>query len=134
MTTQVLTPANNPSLYRCLFTLKTANMNSTSDQFFAALGNITSYIVVNIYCTNASISLTTAVGGIWTGAGQTGNNLVGSGQAYSALTGSTKLLALTLASGATGNLQTTGPILHLATPQGATATADFYCFGLDLSR
>jgi len=131
--TQVLTPANNPKLYRCLFTLKGGNMNSTSDQGFAALGNITSYIVVNIYTTNASISLTTAVGGIWTGASQTGNNLVASSQVYSALTSTTKLLSLTLASGATANLQSAAPILHLSTPQGSAATADFYVFGLDLS-
>jgi len=130
---QVLTPANNPALYRCLFTLLGANMNSTSDQFFAALGNITKYIVVNIYCTNASVSLTTAAGGLWTAASQTGNNLVASSQVYTALTGNTKLLALTLASGATANLQTTQPILHLTTPQGGAATADFYCFGLDIS-
>lgn len=133
MTIQVLTPSNNPNLYRCLFTLKSANMNSTSDQFFAALGNVTSYIVVNIYCTNASTSLTTAVGGIWTAASQGGNNLVASSQVYSQLTGATKLLALTLATGATQNLQSAQPILHLTTPQGATATADFYCFGMDLS-
>lgn len=129
----VLTPAYGPSLYRCLFTLKSANMNSTSDQGFAMLGNITSYILVNIFVTNASISLTTAVGGIWTGAGQTGNNLVGAGQAYSSLTSATKLLIPSLASGATTNLQSVAPILHLVTPQGSSSTADFYAFGMDLS-
>jgi hypothetical protein len=133
MTIQILTPANNPLLYRVLFTLKTANMNSTSDQFFASDGNVTKYIVTFIYCTNASISLTTAAGGLWTAASQGGNNLVGAGQAYSQLTTSTGLLALTLATGATQNLQVAQPILHLATPQGATATADFYCVGVDLS-
>lgn len=130
---QVLTPAYEPALYRCLFVKKSVNMNSTSDQAFNTLGNITAYAVVVIYVTNASISLTTAVGGLWTGASQTGNNLVAAGQAYSGLTSSTKLLALTLASGATTNVNTAPPILHLATPQGSTATADFYVFGLDLS-
>ena len=131
--TQVLTPAYEPSLYRVLFTLKGANMNTASDQVFSTLNNITLYIVTFIYCTNPSISLTTAVGGIWTGASQTGNNLVGAGQAYSSLTSALKLLATTLASGATTNVQTAPPILHLATPQGAAATADFYVLGVDLS-
>jgi hypothetical protein len=105
-------------------------MNSTSDQSFLPFGGGAppSYVITHIRAVNASISLTLAVGGIYTAASKGGNALVAAGQVYSALTGSTIGLDLTLAAVGAG-LQSAIPILSLTTAQGATATADLYIFG-----
>lgn len=116
--------------------LKNANMNTTADQAIAlalpnpAAGGNGKYTVLNVLCANPSISLTTAAGGIYTGPGKTGVQVVSSAQAFSALTQGLvnvagSLLQLTI------NLPTaffTAPTLYLAltTAQGAAATADFY--------
>jgi hypothetical protein len=137
---------------RLLGVLRGANFNSTADQpinlqqFNIAPGG-TKYRITDIVVTNASISLTTAAGGFYTGAGKTGTTLVAAGQAYSALTGPNVPLSLTLAAGATGNVFSTAPAVvgndqtglsapiyfALTTAQGAAATGDIYVFGNDLT-
>lgn len=123
-------PQQFPGVDQCLFKLIGANMNVTTDQPFAVIGNAApiSYVISQIRAVNASISLTLAAGGIYTAASKAGNALVAAGQVYSTLTGSTIGLDLTVA--AVGNgLQAVVPILSLTTAQGAAATADFYIFG-----
>lgn len=116
--------------------LKNANMNSTADQAIpiqlpgVGAGGNGRYTVLSILCANPSISLTAAAGGIYTGPGKTGVQVVSSAQAFAALTQGLvnvagSLLQLTI------NLPTaffTAPTLYLAltTAQGAPATADFY--------
>jgi hypothetical protein len=114
-----------------LFRLRGANMNVTTDQEFERLGVYPSYIITAIRCCNASTSLTTAAGGIYSAASKGGDTLVAAGQAYSTLTGSTLGLDLTLAAVARG-VRTGAPILSLTTAQGGAATADFYVIGLAL--
>lgn len=110
-----------------------ADFNSDSDQIITIFSNPSKYIVRRIVVTNASTSLTTAVGGIYTAASKGGTAIVAASQVYTALTASTLFLDLTLS--ATGNASTTvkssipNLYLSLTTKQGAAATADVYVYG-----
>ncbi len=126
-----------------LTSLRGANFNSTSDQPIAIPATITAFQLTSIVITNASISLTTAVGGFYPAALKAGTPIVAATQVYSALTASDKLLAATLASfGTTTRFSSAnlGQILGLSniwlsltTPQGVSATADVYLIGQNLS-
>jgi hypothetical protein len=113
--------------------LISADMNSTSDQRIVMFSNPSKFILRRIVVTNASISLTTAAGGVYTAASKGGTAVVASSQAYSSLTASTLFLDLTLS--ATGSASTTvkssipNLYLSLTTAQGAAATADVYVYG-----
>lgn len=110
-----------------------ANMNVTTDQAIA-IRDLTDYpsdkyIVEYIVIANASISLTTAVGGFYTAASKSGA-IVANSQVYSALTAASKFVKATLTGTALTDLQTGANLyLSLTTPQGAAATADVYVFG-----
>lgn len=123
-------PSQFPGFDVPLFKLISANMNVTTDQTFLPLGGapINNYVITDIRVVNASTSLTLAAGGIYTAASKAGNAIVAAAQAYSALTGATIGLDLTIAAVGKG-LQTVTPILSLTTAQGGAATADFYIFG-----
>lgn len=116
-----------------LGSLIAANFNSTADQIITIFDNPAKYIVRRIIVTNASTSLTTAAGGVYTAASKGGTAIVAAAQAYSTLTASTLFLDLTLS--ATGNASTTvkssipNLYLSLTTAQGAAATADVYVYG-----
>ena len=115
-----------------LFQLISANMNITTDQAFTKLLGFTNFLITRIRAANSSGSLTTAAGGIYTGATKGGNALVAAGQAYATLTGATIGLDLTIA--AVGNgLQTVTPILSLTTGQGSAMTCDMYIMGVPLT-
>ena len=108
--------------------LKGANFNSTSDQPIAISG--AKYVIRRIVVTNASTSLTTAAGGLYTGAAKSGTTIVGAAQIYTALTAASKFVDLTLEAGiATDSLTATSIFLSLTTGQGGAATADVYIFG-----
>jgi hypothetical protein len=133
-TTKLLTPANviDVGIFRQLFTL-TADMNSTSDQNFTKIGTFSNYLITLIRVHSASTSLTTAAGGVYTGAGKTGSIIAAASQVY---TGATN----TAGTGQGVSLQTTGsgslsatPILSLTTAQGSTATATYVIYGIVLS-
>jgi hypothetical protein len=103
------------------------NMNVTTDQ--AITINSSNYIIRNIVVTNASISLTTAVGGVYLAPSKT-IALVNNTQVYSSLAGSSSTIDLTLNVFATSSRGTVNTLyLSLTTPQGAAATADIYIFG-----
>jgi hypothetical protein len=106
-----------------------ANMNVTTDQAINLwLPTGTLWRPTKITVTNASISLTTAAGGVYPAASKGGTALVAAGQAYSGLTASSLSLDLTLATGTT--VQTISPIyFSLTTGQGSAATADIYVYG-----
>jgi len=107
--------------------LATANMNSTADQ--AITINASKYIVRKIVVVNASTNLTLAVGGVYTAASKGGTAIVASTQVYTALTGSTKYLELTLQNLATDVLTAGTLYLSLTVAQGGAATADVYVLG-----
>lgn len=112
----------------CLGRLKGANFNATTDQAIPI--NSSRYVVRKIVVNNASISLTTAAGGVYTAASKGGTALVAAGQVYSALTASTKFVDLTLeAVAGTDVVTATTLYLSLTTAQGAAATADIYVYG-----
>lgn len=103
-------------------------MNSTGDQQIPISAG--RYVVRFITAQNASISLTTAVGGIYTATAKGGSAIVANTQVYSALTGATKIVNLTLAAVAGTDVRTESLLyLSLTTPQGAAATADIFVFG-----
>ena len=128
-----------PSDLRVIAKLLGANMNVITDQALALqisdadnqlvtlAGN---FILDKIVVTNASISLTTAVGGVYTAVTKGGTAVVAAGQVYTALTASTKFVALTLANSAlTDVLNLSNLYFSLTTAQGAAATADIYVYG-----
>lgn len=118
----------NASKYVLLGSLIGADMNSTSDQ--AIYLNASKYVIRKIVVTNASTSLTTAVGGIYTAASKGGTDIVAASQVYTALTSSSKFLDLTLEAEAGTDIFTQMPLyLSLTTPQGAAATADIHIYG-----
>jgi len=87
--------------------------------------------VTKITTKNASVSLTTAAGGIYTAASQGGTAVVANSQAYSALTAASLALDLTIATTPGKTVYSAGQALYLnlTTAQGAAATADFYAWG-----
>lgn len=132
-----------PAAQKVLATLKGANFNTTADQILTLPAAIGAFSITGIIITNASISLTTAVGGFYPAASKAGTPIVAASQVYSALTAAAKLLNATLASfGSTtrfsvANLTNGGVGLQvyfaLTTAQGAAATADIYLIGIDLT-
>jgi len=110
-----------------------ANMNSTDDQQITIFSNPSKFILRRIVVTNASVSLTTAVGGVYTAASKGGTAVVAAAQAYSSLTTSALFLDLTLSttSSASTTVKSSIPNLYLSltTAQGAAATADVYVYG-----
>lgn len=119
-----------PNPYRLLGKIISANMNSTSDQLIA-IGS-SRYFVDKVVVTNASASLTLAVGGLYTEASKGGTQVIANTQVFSALTASTKIILLP--SLITGDVLTTSQLyLSLTTAQGSAATADVYIYGYDLS-
>ncbi len=124
--------------------LLAANFNTTADQPIS-LNGPSLYAVHSVYARNASISLSAARGGFFTGASKTGNSILvlgsaGAAAAWSNLTGAAGL-ALRIGGGAiNGTASITSELsgaatlyLSLATAQGAPATVDLYVFGLDLT-
>jgi len=119
--------------FMVLYQLIGANMNTTADQAFAKMHNYSAYTLQFIRVVNASISLTTAAGGVYTGAAKSGIILVAASQTFTALTTSVKGQAMTLTTNdATGRL-TADPILSLTTAQGAAATCDIYVMGIGVA-
>ncbi len=122
---QVISPAP-PNL---LFTLKGTNFNSTADQQLNQTAWTGKFRITKIVITNASVSLTTAAGGFYSGAGKTGMVLVSAGQVYSSLTAALIVLEATLNAATTVLASGTPVYLSLTTGQGAPATADIYIYG-----
>lgn len=119
-----------PNPYKLLGKIISANMNSTSDQIIAI--GASKYYVDKVIVTNASASLTLAVGGLYTAASKGGTQVIANTQVFSALTASTKILLLT--SLITGDVLTAGQLyLSLTTGQGTASTADCFIYGYDLS-
>ena len=91
------------------------------------------YIVDKVTIENASISLTTATGGVFTGTGGGGTTIV-SDAALSTLTASTKFQNMTLAASPSTDVFTGGTIyFRIGTPQGAAATLDVRIYGYRLT-
>lgn len=116
-----------------------ANFNTTNDQQIAIPTTINKFQLTNIIVTNASLSLSAAVGGFYPQPAKGGTALVSAAQAYSSLTTASGLLNPTLTTYAnttalTASILTAFSIYFaLSTAQGAACTADIYLFGLILA-
>jgi hypothetical protein len=110
-----------------------ANMNVTTDQAFMMTGwsVINKFRVTKITAKNASVSLTTAAGGVYTAASKGGTAYVANTQVYTSLTAATLALDLTIVTtpGLTPLAAASTLYLSLTTAQGAAATADFEIYG-----
>lgn len=111
-----------------LFTL-TANMNTTADQPFVAAFPIGSYVIDRIVIGQASISLTNATGGLYTGAGKTGDVIVNAGQAYQGLAVPTDQINPYIMMGGQ-KILSAPPIMSLTAAQGVAATANIFVMGV----
>jgi hypothetical protein len=111
-----------------LFTLKGANFNANTDQQLTAYFS-GKWRAKRIVITNASISLTSAVGGFYTAASKGGSALVANTQVYSSLTTALLALEATLALPSLVLAPGTPLYLSLTTPQGGGATGDIYVYG-----
>jgi len=92
--------------------------------------NSTSYVVTHVVMTNASISLTTALAGLFTAPAAGGTAIV----ANAALSGMTTAAYAFLRTIAAPSTAFTGQTVYLntGTAQGAAATCDVYVYGFDL--
>lgn len=108
--------------------LKGANFNITTDQSIPIAPAANGFIIDEIVATNASISLTTAAGGIYSATSKGGSAIVAAAQVYSALTVSTKKVNLTIA--ITDTVWTLSQLyFSLTTAQGSASTGDIYVIG-----
>jgi hypothetical protein len=128
------TVSNHPSnvstnqALRLLAYYQGVNVNATGDTVLPII-NSTSYSVSNVIFTNASISLTTALAGVFTAPSASG--AIVSNAALSALTGPTVVSQRTVASTAAQTGQNL--YVNVGTAQGAAATMDVYVYGYDFS-
>lgn len=110
-----------------------ANMNVTTDQQITMFSNPSKFVLRRIVVTNASTSLSTAAGGIYTAVSKGGTAVVAASQAYSTLTTSALFLDLTLNTASSANITVKSSVpnlyLSLTTAQGSAATADVYVYG-----
>ena len=118
--------------YGLIGILRGVNMNITTDNTIPMTA--ASYNLRRITMTNASISLTTAAGGIYTAASKGGTAVVAAAQTYAALTSATVTLDLTIAAAGQNVITAANPLfLNLTTAQGAAATSDIYIYGERIS-
>lgn len=118
---------------RLLFSLVGANMNSTADQALIAAFPFTAFLIDKIDVTNASASLTTAVGGFYGAPSKAAPILVSAAQAYASLTAADGLLTPSLTAAALKRMTTATMFLSLTVAQGSAATADIYVWGAALA-
>jgi|SRR6187399_604761 len=136
-TVAVVTPVNtnsNPVVqaangYRLLAVAKGINANVVADTAMPVI-NSTSYSPLLIIKVNASTSLTTAVGGVYTAAAA-GGTAVLTPAALSGNTGATVVVATAPTTTAVQTAQTL--YWRISTAQGGAATVDVYVFGYDFS-
>ena len=123
--------------------LGSASFNATTDQGIQIPNTITAFQITGILITNASQSLTTAVGGFYPTTAKGGTAIVANTQVYSSLTTAAILLSATLAAGGNTTRYSSANVdnvdgyltiyLSLTTPQGTDCTADVYLLGTDLT-
>ena len=122
-----------------LASLLSADFNSIADQALLIPTSITAFMITGIVVTNASLSLTTAVGGFYPQAAKGGVAIVAASQVYSSLTDVTKLLNCTVVAAALAtrysrtNVPDWAIYLSLSIAQGTYGTADIYLLGTDLT-
>lgn len=114
--------------------LHSANFNSVADQAITITSPTPNYRINSIFFTNASTSMTTAAGGMYTAAAKGGAVVIPATTVYTTLNGSA-INSAGSAFGAGLNAANTNTaynvstlFLSLTTAQGAAATADVYVY------
>lgn len=128
VTTNTTMVATNMAL-RLLAVVKGVNLAVTGDTVIPII-TATTYSVANVILTNASISLSAALAGVFTAQAAGGTAIVANA-ALSALTGPTIVSQRTVA--ATGTQTGQNLYVNVGTAQGAAATVDVYVYGYDFS-
>jgi hypothetical protein len=119
---------------RVLCSIRAANFNITTDQACTIPAGVTAWVPTSIIATNCSGTFTLAAGGVYPATSKGGTALVAVGQVYTALTGVSVVLGLTLAANIATTRQTINTVyLSLTTGAGSATTCDFYVIGNDLT-
>lgn len=123
------TPYQGQNAFRLLAGAQGVSVNATGDTAMPVI-NASAWSVFQVVLTNASISLTTALAGLFTAPAAGGTAIVANA-ALSGLTGPTIVSQRTVAS----TVKFTGANIYfnVGTAQGAAATVDVYVFGYDFS-
>lgn len=115
-----------------------ANFNTTADQAIPLTLPVGARFRINsLNVSGPSVSLTTAAGGFYTGAGKTGTIVVAAAQAYSSLTSPTLNVTGSLMFASTSSsilYDFTTLYLSLTTAQGSAATADIHLYAYIFER
>ena len=120
--------ANNQAI-RLLASFQGVNVNATGDTVLPVI-NTDRYSVSNVVFTNASVSLTTALAGVFT-APSAGGTAIVANAALSAMTSASVVSQRTVASTAAQAGQNL--YVNVGTAQGAAATMDVFVYGYDLT-
>jgi hypothetical protein len=129
------TVANHPSnlstnqALRLLASFQGVNVNAGGDTVLPII-NTDRYGVSNVIFTNASVSLTTALAGVFT-APSAGGTAIVANAALSAMTSASVVSQRTVASTAAFSGQNL--YVNVGTVQGAAATMDVFVYGYDLT-
>lgn len=114
-----------------LFVLRSADMTLTTDQAFTKSFTGNNYIVTNIISVLKTGAFGIAcVGGIYTGAGKTGDAVLAATQSWATLTGAGTSAIANLANLLQVKVETATPNLSLTTGNTGALTADFFIIGV----
>lgn len=138
-TVATLTPVNtltNPgpqglNSLRLLASGRGVNVNATGDVAVLPIINAASWVAATVVLTNASVSLTTALAGIFTAAAA-GGTAIKSNAALSGLTAAT-VVSAAAAANVTTAFTVQNIYVNVGTAQGAAATLDVFVYGYDLT-
>lgn len=110
-----------------------ANMNTTADQQFTMAPNIgAKFQITSIAVTNAPVSTSGAIGGIYSLAGKAGDQICPAGFNYNyggLYANSNSRASVSTNTVINQKVWTSAPYLSLTTPLGSAATSDLYLFG-----
>lgn len=123
------------NLEQLLFYKRAVDMNATTDQALTRVWDFTAgkVLLSRILVNNASVDLTAADGGVYTAASKGGIAVVANTQVYTALTGATLGMLLTLTAAGLDELDLEALYVSLTGAQGGAATADFWVFGTPIN-
>lgn len=122
--------AQGTGLNQLLFTLRSANMQLTTDQQFTKQFTGTNYAVTNVLAVRKTGAASVAcAGGVYTAASKAGDALVGVAQSWVTLA-SGVMVSATLAALVLTTIESATPYLSLTTGSTAACTADVFIFGV----
>lgn len=136
-TNSVLQDGGSPiAATKVLGSIRGASFNVTTDQGIIIPQGVLAYVLTAVIVTNASGSLSGAIGGFYTGTSKSGTTIITASQSYATLTSASVLLYATFNDGV-ANVRFAGVnTIYLSLTDTAVAspvTADCYLIGTDLT-